>query len=74
MVNQVLQQRRIQDGGSLEFLASDGRADNGEDTGSDDRADAQGGEADPAQRFFQAEFRVFTVRNQLVDVLATEKR
>ncbi len=73
MVDEVLQQRRVEDGGGLELLAGDGGADNGEDAGTDDGANTERGETEPAQRFFQAEFGAFAIGNKLINVLAAEE-
>jgi hypothetical protein len=40
-MDDVVRQRAIQDGSGIEFLASDRGANNGEDSGADDRADAE---------------------------------
>src|SRR5215472_2497480 len=52
VVNQVLEQRGIENGRRLKFLAGDGGADNGEDSGADDGANAKRGEAEPAEGLF----------------------
>ena len=49
MVNQVFQQRGIEDGRGLKFLASNRRADDGKDSRTDDRADAKRGQAQPSK-------------------------
>jgi hypothetical protein len=73
MAHKILQKWDVEDGGGLEFLACDGRADNGKNAGADDRADAERCEAQPAERLFQPEFGAFAIGNELINVLSTEK-
>src|SRR6266702_3456307 len=65
MVNQILQQRRVEDGRGLKFLSGDRGANDSENSGADHRADAKRGEAEPAQGFFQPEFGAFTMGNEM---------
>ena len=51
--DQVVEQRRVQDGGGVELLAGDGGADDREDSGADDRADAERGQRNWAEGLFQ---------------------
>ena len=73
MMNEVLQQRCVEDGRGLKFLSGDSGANDGEDAGTDDRANAERGETEPAQRFFQTEFGAFAIGDELVNVLAAEE-
>jgi hypothetical protein len=72
-MDEVLEQRRVDDGAELEFLAGDGRADDGEDAGTDDGADAEGGQRPRAERLFQAMLGFFGVRYEFVDRLLGEE-
>ena len=74
VVNKILEQRRVEDGRSLEFLSGDSCANDGENAGADYSADAERSEAQPAEGLFQPEFGAFTIGNELVNILATEKR
>ena len=51
MVDQVFEKRSIQNRRRLKLLAGDGRADNGEDSRTNNGADAEGRQAQPSQRF-----------------------
>jgi hypothetical protein len=44
VVNDVVGYGRVEDGGGVELLAGDGGADDGEDAGTNDGTDAEGGE------------------------------
>src|SRR5258708_38134762 len=48
MMNKVLQKRRVEDRGGRKFLAGDGGTDDGENAGTDDCANAERGETEPA--------------------------
>ncbi len=61
MVNQVFKEGSVQDGGDLQFLPGDGGADNRKNSGTDDGADSEGSEAQPAERFFQSPLRLVRV-------------
>jgi hypothetical protein len=61
MVDQIFQQWSIQNGFNLELLASNSRADDGENSGADHRANSKGREAQPTQRLFQPNFGVFGI-------------
>ena len=73
MVHQVIQQRGIQNRGGVELLACDGRADHGEDSGTDDRADAERGKRPGAEGFLQTVLGKFRVADQLVDRFGCEQ-
>jgi hypothetical protein len=75
----VMQQAQdeVDDGGlvpraRLCGIAADGCADNGEDAGTDDRADAEGGERDGAERFFEGVLGTLRVGDELVDRFGSE--
>jgi len=70
MMNNVVGQRSVQDRWFVDFLAGDGGADNGEDAGTDDGANAQRGERPRAKRLLQAMLCFLRIRDQLVDGLA----
>jgi hypothetical protein len=57
----------------LQLLAGDGGADNREDAGADDGADAKRGEAEPAEGFLELYFGVFGVGQKLIDTLTVEE-
>jgi hypothetical protein len=63
VVDEVVEDGRVEDGARIEFLPGDGGADNGENAGADDSADAERGERDRAQRFLQAVPRTLGVRD-----------
>jgi hypothetical protein len=49
-VDQIFEQRSVDDGAELQLLTGDGGPDDGEDAGADDRADAKRGERPGAER------------------------
>jgi len=49
-MNQVFEERSIDDGAELQLLTGDGGTDDGEDAGADDGADAKRGERPGAER------------------------
>jgi hypothetical protein len=73
VVNQVFEERRIENRGSFEFLAGDRGADDGEDAGADHGADSEGSEAEPAEGLLEFYFRVFGVGQKLIDAFTVEK-
>ena len=72
-MNDVVRQRAVQDGGGVEFLACDGRPDDGEDARANNRADTEAGERPRAQRLFQPVFGLLRFGDQLVNGLAREE-
>jgi len=62
----------VQNGRGIEFLSSDGRADDGENSRSDDGADAQRSQRPRAERLFQPMFGFLRLGDQLIDGLARE--
>ena len=72
-MDEVLEQRSVEDGRGFKFLSGDGGADDGEDAGADDGADAERGEAQPAEGFFEAKLGAFTIGNEFVYAFTTEK-
>ena len=60
-VNQIFKQGSVQDGRDLQLLSSDGGPDNGKNSGTDDGPNAEGGEAQPPERFFQSAFRLIRI-------------
>ncbi len=73
MVNQVFEERRVEDRGGFELLAGDRGADDSEDAGADDGADAERGKAEPAERLLELHFGVFGVGQKLIDTLTVEE-
>ncbi len=69
----VVDERRVGDGGVGQLLARDGRADDGEDARSDDRADAQRGERPGPQALLQRAPRFLRYADELVDRFAGEE-
>jgi hypothetical protein len=69
VVDQVVQQRRIDDRLDIKLLPGDGGANNGEDAGADDRANPQRRKSNRAQRLLQPRLRTLRIRDQLVDRL-----
>jgi hypothetical protein len=53
-------------------IATDGRADNGEDARADDSSDAEGGERDGTEGFAEGVLGALGVRYQFVDGLGSE--
>jgi hypothetical protein len=72
VVNDVVGERGVEDGGGVEFFAGDGGADDGEDAGADDGADAEGGEGDGAEGFFEGVLGALGVGDELVDGLGSK--
>ena len=72
-MDDVVGERRIQDGWGLEFLSGNGGSDNGEDSGADDRADAQRRQRPGPERLFQPMFRLLRLGDQLVNGLTREE-
>ena len=66
-------QRRVQDRRGIELLAGNGGPDHGEDAGTDDRTDSQGGQRPRAKGFLQPVFRLLRLGDQLVDRLTREE-
>ena len=66
----VVDERRIGDGGVGKLLAGDGGADDGEDARADDGADAERGERPRAEALLQRVLGFFRVADELVDRLA----
>jgi hypothetical protein len=58
MVNQVFEQRRIEDGGRFELLPGYSRSDHGENAGADDCSDAKRGQRPGTERLLQPVFRL----------------
>ena len=72
-VEDYLQNRSFEDGGVFDDFAGRCGAGQDENSGADDRAHAQGGEADPAKRFFQAALGLVGVGEQAIDIFNAEK-
>ena len=72
-MHDVVGQRRVQDGRGIEFLPGNGGADDGENAGANDRADAQCRQRPGSEGLFQTMFRFLRVGDQLVNGLACEE-
>ena len=59
--------------GIANVFARGGGAGEDENAGADDGANAQGGEADPAEGLFEAALRLVSVAEELVDALGAEE-
>jgi hypothetical protein len=73
MGEDIVDERRVGNGGVGKLFAGDGRADDGEDARADDRADAERGERPRAEGLPQPVVGLFRLANQLVDRFAGEK-
>src|SRR5271156_2160996 len=73
MVQKVFEQRRVQDGLELKFLSGDRSTDDGENSRSDHRTDAERSEAGPTQGLLQALFGILRIGDELVNVLFAEE-
>jgi hypothetical protein len=69
-MNDEVGERRVEDAGSIELFAGDGGADDGENAGSDDCADAESGERPRPKGLFQGMLGFFRVADQLIDGFA----
>ena len=68
--DEVVDERRVGDGGVGKLLAGDGGADDGEDARADDGADAERGERPRTEALLQRVLGFFRVADELVDRLA----
>jgi hypothetical protein len=73
VVHDVIGHRRIEDGRGVELLPGDGSANDSEDAGADDRADAQAGQRPRAERLFEPMLGLLRFGDQLVNGLTREK-
>ena len=74
MMVKMMKKRGVEDRGNFKLLSGDGSADDREDARTDDGPDAEGGQAEPTERFFQPNFWVFRIGEKLVDALTTKER
>ena len=72
-VKDYLEHRGFEDGGVFDNFAGRRGASQDENSRADDGAHAQGGQADPAKRFFQAALGLVGVGKQAVDIFNAEK-
>src|ERR1035437_7613597 len=72
-MHQVIGQRCVQDRRGVELLSGNRRANNGEDAGTNDCADAEAGQRPRPQRLLKPMFRLLRIGDQLVDGLAREE-
>jgi hypothetical protein len=63
-------ERRIKDAGGIELFAGDGGADDGENAGTNDCADAESGERPRPKCLFEGMLGFFRVADQLIDGFA----
>jgi hypothetical protein len=73
MVNQIIEQGRVQNGGGIKFLPGDGSANYGKDSGTNHRANAKRSQRNRPEGPFEFTIRLFAIRNQFVDGLAGKK-
>src|ERR1700678_2873328 len=73
MVNQVIQQRGVQNRGGIKLFACDGRADHGKDSRTDHRTDAERGKRPGSEGFLQTVLGKLRVADQLVDRFGREQ-
>ncbi len=73
VVDQVIEQGRVEDRGSIELFARDGRANHGKDARANHGANAQRGERPRAQCFLQGMLGELRVADQLVDRFGSEQ-
>lgn len=66
-MNEIVKQGSIEDRGRVEALASDGGADDGEDSGADDCSDAERSERKRAEGFPEPVLRLLGLSYELVD-------
>ena len=74
MVDEVLKKRSVEDRGKFKLLPGDGSANDREDARTDDGPDAEGGQAEPTEGFFQPNFWVFRIGEKFIDAFAAEER
>jgi len=74
MVDEVLKKRSVEDRGNFKLLPGDGSANDREDARTDDGPDAEGGQAEPTEGFFQPNFWVFRIGEKFIDAFAAEER
>jgi hypothetical protein len=72
-MDEVIEERGVEDGGGIKLLSGDGGADDGEDAGTDDRADAERRERNGAESSFELAIRLLAIGDQLVDGLTGKK-
>jgi len=70
MSEQVVDQRGVADLRGVEFLARHGGADDREDAGADNRADAESGEGPGAEGLFKRMLGILRFADQLIDRFA----
>jgi hypothetical protein len=70
VVNEKVCKRCIEDAGGIELFAGDGGADDGENAGTNDCADAESGERPRPEGLFQSMLGFFRVADQLIDGFA----
>ncbi len=74
VMNQIVEQRCVEDRGSVELLSGNSGADDREDSGSDHRANTQCGQRPWSQRLLEPILRVLGIRDQFVDGFLGETR
>ena len=73
MVNEKIEEGGVQDGGGIKLLSGDRRADDGKDSGANDRSDSQSRERYWTESFLELPVRLLAIRDQLVDGLPGKK-
>jgi hypothetical protein len=69
-MNNKVGERCIEDAGGIELFAGDGGADDGKNAGTDDCADAEGGERPRPEGLLQGMLGFFRVADQLINGFA----
>src|SRR5215472_2368508 len=72
-MQQYVEHRRLQQRRHQHLFSRRGRPGQHKNSRADNGADAQGCQADPTEGFFESSFWVFRVRDELIDVLTSEK-
>ena len=67
VVNEVIENRGVENGGGIELLARNGGADDGKNARADDGSDAERGKRHGPERFLETRLGVLRVGDELVD-------
>ena len=73
VIDQVVKQGRVQDGGRVKLFPRDRSSDHGENTRANHCTDTKGSEGPRAKRFLQGMLREFRVADQLIDRFGSEQ-
>jgi hypothetical protein len=72
VVDDVVEDRSVEDGGGVELFAGEGRADDGENAGADDGSYAKRGQGKRTEGFPELVLGFFRLGDELVDRLAAK--